>query len=256
MEQDHEVEDEVERGVGRKMPMYVGEIMPGIKISVSYEFEFEGEITRPGYVSMIYVCEDAVSFSCEVESENGVTHGEVANGIMPWSVGPLVGALHRYRVHALPEEHGLVLFRDQGHEHQVEHVLELGHDRNCPLPPVLLLLLVLDATLLCRLVRVRVVKYEHVLHLVRASKSDRGLSQTGTCACRGLDQDHTVTTIQTMLIFTNKNAMTCATKFSIVAENGCKIMAETGETIRAALLRQLITLRGRVITNKSGTEGD
>lgn len=77
-----------------KMPVYVGEFMPGIRLSVSYEFRFEGQIVRPEYVSRMteqsidtvivgvsvkiisrrYVCEDTVSFSSEVEFKPGVTH--------------------------------------------------------------------------------------------------------------------------------------------------------------------------------------
>lgn len=77
-----------------KMPVYVGEFMPGVKLSVSYEFGFEGRIMRPEYVSRMteqsistristvdvkiisrrYVCEDTISFSSEVEFEPGVTH--------------------------------------------------------------------------------------------------------------------------------------------------------------------------------------
>jgi len=80
-----------------KMPMYVGEIMPGIKLSVSYEFDFEGKIVRPEYVSKMteqaigttirsvnvklisrrYVCEDTISFSSEVEFDPGVSHSQI-----------------------------------------------------------------------------------------------------------------------------------------------------------------------------------
>ena len=80
-----------------KVVMDVCEIMPGIKIAVSYEFEFAGEISRPEYttvmhevsttivisgtvvkmISRMYKGEDAVSFASEVEFKAGVAHAEI-----------------------------------------------------------------------------------------------------------------------------------------------------------------------------------
>lgn len=80
-----------------KMIMCVHEIMPGIKLAVSYEYVFTGEIVRPEYISNMneltvstmisdvnvkmisrkYMCEDVVSYSSEIELEPGVAHAQL-----------------------------------------------------------------------------------------------------------------------------------------------------------------------------------
>jgi len=80
-----------------KIVMDVCEIMPGIKIAVSHEFEFAGEISRPEYstimheistttningvtvkmISRKYENEETVSFASEVEFRPGVMHLQI-----------------------------------------------------------------------------------------------------------------------------------------------------------------------------------
>ena len=80
-----------------KIVMYTCQIMPGIIIAVSYEFEFRGEIVRPEYNTMMdelrimtsisgtsvtiiarrYNCEDVISYSSEIEFRNGVRYTEI-----------------------------------------------------------------------------------------------------------------------------------------------------------------------------------
>lgn len=80
-----------------KIVMYTCQIMPGITIAISYEFEFRGEIFRPEYTTNMtelripiaisgvdvvviarrYNCEDTISFASEVEFKNGVKHAEI-----------------------------------------------------------------------------------------------------------------------------------------------------------------------------------
>lgn len=80
-----------------KTIVHVCEMMPGIKIAVSYEFEFVGEISRPEYksvmnelsttisiggvvvkvISRMYECETASSFASEIEFKPGITHKKI-----------------------------------------------------------------------------------------------------------------------------------------------------------------------------------